>query len=115
MTHIKEALLGMLPKKGWLMDRSGDSIIVRLEQASREPATPVEQLAVSMLTSTGAMPLHTLTERVASELYRQELVKGAQVLDIGLFGSRLFKDEVVREIESADGILWKIKQQRKSL
>ena len=114
MIPIKEALLGMLPRKSSFMGR-GDSIIVPLAQGSRQPATPAEQLAVSILASTGAMPLHTLAERVASELYRQELRKGAGVLDIGLFGSRLFKDDVVREIESADGILWEVQHERKSL
>jgi hypothetical protein len=54
------------------------------------------------------MPLDTLAERVASELYREELRQGAQNLDIGLFGSRLFLGDVIREIEARNGTLWQI-------
>lgn len=104
MTHIKQALLNILPRRR----SSAGNIIVRLEQGSREPVTPVEQLAVSVLTSKGAMPLHTLAGQVAAELYRQELRKGAQVLDIGLFGSRLFLRDVINEIEARNGTLWRI-------
>jgi hypothetical protein len=111
MISIKQALLNILPSRS----SSRGNIIVRLEQGSREPVTPVEQLAVSVLTSKGAMPLRTLAERVAAELYRQELRKGAGVLDIGLFGSRLFNDDVVRELRAADGILWEIKYEREIL
>lgn len=107
MSAIKQAILNMLPKRRF----PSRKIIVRLDPGSREPVTAVEHLAISMLASIGAMPLHTLTERVATELYREEVHKGAGTLDIGLFGSRLFQDDVAREIESADGILWQIKQQ----
>ena len=106
MVNVKQALLNILPKK----IASKGNTIVRLQPGSREPVTSVEQMAVSLLASKGPMPLHTLAERVASELYKEELHKGAGVLDIGLFGSRLFKDDVIREIESADGILWEIER-----
>jgi len=103
MIHIKEALLSMLPRTN-----SPRPIIVRLEPGSRQPQTRVEQLTVSMLASKGAIPLDTLAERVASELYREELRQGAQTLDIGLFGSRLFLGDVIREIEARNGTLWQI-------
>lgn len=109
MVNIKQALLNILPK-GIASKRN---TIVRLEPGSREPITPVEQLAISVLASKGAMPLHTLAERVAAELYRQELGKGAQVLDIGLFGSRLFLGDVIGEIEARNGTLWRIEDQNK--
>jgi hypothetical protein len=109
MVNVKQALLNILPKK----IASKGNTIVRLESGSREPVTPVEQLAVSLLASKGPMPLHTLAERVASELYRQELGKGAQVLDIGLFGSRLFLGDVIGEIEARNGTLWRIENQSK--
>ena len=104
MINIKEALLSMLTRRSF----PTRNIIVRLEQGSRQPETPVERLAVSVLASNGAMPLHTLAERVASELYRQELGQGAQVLDIGLFGSRLFLRDVIGEIQARNGTLWRI-------
>lgn len=85
-----------------------NNLIVRLGQGCQEPVTRVEQLAVSMLTSRGVMPLRNLVESVASELYREELRRGAQILDIGLFGSKLFEADVVREIEAGNGTLWRI-------
>jgi hypothetical protein len=54
------------------------------------------------------MPLGSLVERVASELYNEELRHGAWVLDIGLFGSSLFVPDVVSEIEARNGTLWRI-------
>jgi hypothetical protein len=104
MIHVKEALLSMLPRRS----SPRQNIIVRLAQGSRQPTTRVEQLAVSVLASQGAIPLDTLAERVASELYREELRNGAQSLDIGLFGSRLFLGDVIREIEARNGTLWEI-------
>ena len=104
MVNIKQAFLNILPRG---ISSRGDTI-VRLEPGSRGPVTPVEQLAMSVLASNGAMSLHTLAERVASELYRQELGKGAQVLDIGLFGSRLFLRDVIGEIQARNGTLWRI-------
>jgi hypothetical protein len=48
-------------------------------------------------------------------LYREELRNGASVLDIGLFGSRFFTRDVVRELKAGDGILWEIREERKSV
>jgi hypothetical protein len=31
-------------------------------------------------------------------------------LDIGLFGSRLFNGDVIRELKAGDGVLWKIEE-----
>jgi hypothetical protein len=109
MANIKQAFLNILPKE----NASRESLIVRLQPGHREPVTPVEQLAISVLESKGAMPLQTLAERVATELYRQELGKGAQVLDIGLFGSRLFLGDVIAEIRARNGTLWRIEKQSK--
>jgi hypothetical protein len=88
--------------------RLSEAAIVRLEPPSRAPATPIERLVVSVLQAAGAIPLGSLVERVASELYNEELRHGAWVLDIGLFGSSLFVPDVVSEIEARDGTLWRI-------
>jgi hypothetical protein len=112
MTHVKEALLSMLPKR---RSSPRGNTIVCLVQGARQPETRVEQLAVSVLASKGAIPLDTLAERVASELYGEELRNGAGVLDIGLFGSRFFTRDVVRELKAGDGILWEIKEEREIL
>jgi hypothetical protein len=85
-----------------------ESSLVRLEPSSREPATPVERVVVSVLKAGGAMALGPLVERAASELYNEELRHGAWVLDIGLFGSSLFVPDVVSEIEARNGTLWRI-------
>jgi hypothetical protein len=47
---------------------------------------------------------------IAAELYTDELRNGAGVLDLGLFGSRLFSGDVMRELKAGDGILWEIEQ-----
>ena len=54
------------------------------------PATGNSGRAVGCIGAclTGSYSTHTLAERVASELYREELRNGAGVLNIGLFGSR---------------------------
>jgi hypothetical protein len=109
MTHVKETLLSILPRR---RSSSSENAIVCLVQGSRRPETRVEQLAVSLLASKGVIPLDTLAERVASELYREELRNGASVLDIGLFGSRFFTRDVVRELKAGNGILWEIKEER---
>jgi hypothetical protein len=107
MTNVKQALLGLLPRSSSTTSRAKNAL-VRLEPCSRQPETPVERVTVSVLAGTGAMPLDRLVERVASELYREELHSGASVLDIGLFGSRLFVSDVIGEIEARNGTLWRI-------
>jgi hypothetical protein len=108
----KEFVMNPLTKKN-RRSASGESnpaqsSMVRLEPPSREPTTPVERVVVSVLKAAGAMPLGSLVERVASELYNEELRHGAWVLDIGLFGSSLFVPDVVSEIEARNGTLWRI-------
>ena len=71
MINIKQTLLSMLPRES----SPRGNIIVRLAPGSRQPETRVEQLFVSGA-SQGAIPLDTLAERVASELYHRELRKG---------------------------------------
>ena len=48
---------------------------------------------------------------VAEEVYAEELREGSGVLDIGLFGGRLFNSDVVRELKEADGVLWEIRRE----
>lgn len=85
-----------------------EGLTIRLLQASRSPTTPVERLAVEILKCEGRTSLTKLVERVARELYFDEVRKGAAVLDIGLFGPGLFVPNVVGELRLAEGILWKI-------
>lgn len=86
-------------------------LVVRLiEPLPRPTVTPIERLAVSSLKQEGAIPFRLLVERVASAVYFEELRNGAWILDLGLFGPRLFVRDVVREIEAGNGILWEIEK-----
>ncbi len=97
--------------KGASDNEPNRNLIVRLiEPLPRPIITPIERLAVSSLKQEGAIPFQLLVEHVAFDLYREELRNGAWVLDIGLFGSRLFAPDVVREIEAGNGILWEIEK-----
>lgn len=86
---------------------------VRLMHApKRLPQTAIEQQLMSTLQEGGTISLSRLVNAVATDLYTNELRKGAGVLDIGLFGSRLFTGEVLQELEAGDGILWVIEAGR---
>jgi hypothetical protein len=88
----------------------GTPTVRLLTPPNRSPATPVEKLAVAALEEHEETPLALLVDRVAKDIYRDEIRAGAWTLDIGLFGSRLFARDVTRELQAADGILWKIQQ-----
>lgn len=85
-----------------------------LDESGRSPATPIEKLTVTALKDQGPTPFLALVERVAREIYLDEIRKGAWVVDIGLFGSSLFTRDVARELKTGDGILWEIKQENRS-
>lgn len=86
-------------------------VVVRLiETPDRPPETPIEHRLAAALRETGPVAVASLVKRVAADLYAEELRKGASVLDIGLYGDRLFNQDVVRELKAADGILWQIKR-----
>ena len=80
-----------------------------IESPPRLPETLIEQRLAKRLKETGPISLLALVSGVAADLYSDELRKGAGVLDIGLFGSRLFSADVMQELKASDGILWEIK------
>ena len=83
--------------------------IVRLVNTRRrEAVTVIELQIVSMLKEAGSVSHDHLVQRVARDLYEGELRRGAAVVDIGLFGSRLFEHEVVETLKHGDGALWEI-------
>lgn len=85
--------------------------VVRLiETLGRPPETPIERRLAAALQAKGPVAVATLVKRVAGDLHAEELHKGAGVLDIGLYGDRLFNQDVLRELKAADGILWEIKR-----
>ena len=81
---------------------------VQILDNSTSPATRVERATVRVLKETRETPLETLVERVADELYREELRNGAWLVDLGLFGSRLFVPDVLRSLKAYNGSLWQI-------
>ena len=86
-------------------------LVVRLiEPIPRAPVTPVEQSAVASLKDKGVVDMDHLVKRVASDLYYEEIRNGASVLDIGLFGRKLFISGVAAEIQKGDGNLWRIQK-----
>ena len=91
---------------------AADVAIVRLiDSPLRLPVAPIERRLLAKLKA-GPVSFEKLVRLVAADLYKEELRKGAGVLDIGLFGGRLFNNDVVRELKAADGILWEIYQER---
>ena len=89
-----------------------ETAAVRLIEAPRRrPETAIEQRLATRLKATGPMSVSALVSTVAADLYSDELRKGAGVLDIGLFGSRLFSGDVIQELRAGDGILWQIERE----
>lgn len=88
-----------------------DRFTIRLLKASRSSATIVERLSVEILKREGRTSLAKLIERVAREVYFDEVRRGASALDIGLYGPDLFVTEVISELKAANSILWKIESQ----
>jgi hypothetical protein len=88
-----------------------DAVVVRLIGAPRRmPQTPIEQRLVVTLEKSGPVLFARLVKTVAADLYAEELRKGAGLLDIGLFGDRLFNGDIVRELRAGNGILWEMRE-----
>ena len=72
------------------------------------PRTAIELQIISILKEAGAVSHDQLVQRVARDLYEGELRRGAAVVDIGMFGSRLFEPEVALSLRAGDGTIWEI-------
>src|SRR5262245_41081157 len=116
-----------LQSSGWKMSKlfagstrgpfseNGANQMVRIfSAASRSPITHIEIRLDASRRQTGAVSVSRLVKAVATDLYAEELHKGAGVLDIGLFGGRLFDHDVLRELKAGDGVLWEIRSQRET-
>lgn len=104
-----------LESRSWQMavnEVSLDDLVKLIEPSERAPVTPVERLAVEILQRDGDTPLGRLLERLASEIYRQELRAGAGLLDIGLLGPKLFHSDIISELKAAVNRLWRIEKPR---
>jgi hypothetical protein len=90
-------------------DPESKTLSVRLlADVQRGPKTPIETQIAATLTEAGTLSYDGLVQRVVTDLYQAELHRGAAVLDIGIFGSRLFERDVVSALKNSDGVLWVI-------
>jgi hypothetical protein len=113
--RIKQLFPGVLGGRRTDRDvamEAGSAVVQLLDSSGRTPQTPIQQALVAALKEAGSSSLAVLVKRVSGELYRDELRNGAAVLDIGLFGDRLFNRDVVEELRAGNGIFWEIKPQR---
>ena len=87
---------------------TSDPNVRPIEPLLRQPTTDIERLAVAALKQGSTTSLGSLVNRVARELYKEEVARGAGALDIGLFGPKLFINDVVFELRAGNGTLWDI-------
>lgn len=67
-------------------------------------------MARAKLAEDGITLFTSLVDHVSAELYSQAIRDGAWAIDIGLFGSALFASEVARDLQAANGVLWRIEE-----
>jgi hypothetical protein len=89
-----------------------DTMVQLIEPVSSQAASPIERAAIANLKQQSPLPLDLLVQRVAAQLYHDELRHGAAAVDIGLLGSEIFVPEVMGEIQARDGSLWRIETPR---
>ncbi len=105
--------LGQSTSGGVVKPKADDAVVRLIDSPHRLPATSIEQRLASLLRrESEPVFFGILVKRIAEDIYEEELRMGAAVLDIGMFGSRLFHGDVVRELKAGDGILWEIKHGR---
>jgi len=105
-----EDLIGRSSSGRGLRAEAPPAVVRLIETPGRLPETPIEQRLAAALRDTGAVAFTSLVKTVAADLYAEELRKGAGALDIGLYGDRLFNQDVLRELKTGDGILWEIER-----
>jgi hypothetical protein len=88
--------------------RSSSAMVRLVDSVARPESTAIGQRLVAVLSGSESLAFERVVEAAAEDLYQEELRKGAGVLDIGLFGSRLFHGDVIRELHAGDGIYWVI-------
>ena len=94
--------------------RRAGSVVVRRESIQHAPSNVLSENLYATLMEAGPIPFGELVTIVADRLYQDELRRGAGVLDIGLLGSRLFHEEVTRELRAGDGVFWDITNEKKT-
>ena len=85
--------------------------MLRVERAdfpTRKPTTAVDLWVISVLERGGPAVFGELVKQIADQMYLEELRHGAAVIDIGLFGARLFHAQAAAILERGDGVWWTI-------
>jgi hypothetical protein len=91
-----------------LAAQAENGVVRLLDSRSQPPSSPVQQQLLAVLNRSGAASVSSLVHAVAEDLYIEELRLGAGILDIGLFGSRIFHNDIIQELRAGDGTLWQI-------
>lgn len=81
----------------------------RSDLRTRKPITTFELWIVSVLDARGAALYGELVKSVSDRMYVEAIRQGAAVLDIGLFGAKLFYAEAAAILERGDGVYWAIR------
>jgi hypothetical protein len=82
--------------------------VKRLEQPLRTPDTRAEKRVLTALANEGSLSLDAVIDRVADELYRDELRHGGWAAEIGVIGSGASRADVERVVRQGAGVLWLI-------
>ena len=82
-----------------------------LEVPRRSLRSPQERRIAATLNQDGPLPVDELIERVARDLYLEEVRLGAWAVDIGVYGPKLFFADTARAVEGGRGVLWEIDKQ----
>lgn len=89
-------------------DARADAMVCLLGEPRRAPATAEEERTVALLAREGPLPLRRLVDRVARDMYRDELRHGGWATEIGVVSSTVFRGDAERAVEGAAGALWAI-------
>jgi hypothetical protein len=74
----------------------------------------VQQLILGLLDRQGPTAFDELVKQVAEQIYHEEVRRGAGVLDVGLFGPKIFCCEIAVELRAGNGVTWKIEEESRS-
>jgi hypothetical protein len=96
------------PRRAAAFEVSGEPWVRLLDAPRRSPSHLAERRAVALLRRTGPLPLRILLDRVAHDLYCDELGRGGWAADIGCIGTSVFRVDAARVVEAAAELLWTI-------
>ena len=83
-----------------------------LDAPARRPVVDIDLWILSVLQAHESMTLSDLVARVADRLYHDAVRDGAAIVDIGLFGAKLYHPEAAAVVSRGDGRWWTIEEVR---